>query len=92
MQVYKIEFSNQIATKLATKHKRGPQMADMTKDLGHLNGLARTLGIRPKCRQMATEDELAFVAEWMRLRTAAYLEEVAHDAQDGGARRAVPSN
>lgn len=48
-------------------------------DFGHLNGLARSLGIRPECRELATADEIAFCAEWMRRRSAAYLEQCIHD-------------
>jgi hypothetical protein len=53
-------------------------MSDMTNDRGHLNGIAKSIGICPDCREKATEKELAFAAEWMRLRGAAYHEQVAH--------------
>lgn len=59
-------------------------MADMTKDLGHLNGIARSIGIRPECREMATDEELDFAAEWMRLRGNAYREQVEFDRRKNG--------
>lgn len=47
----------------------------MKADLGHLNGVAGSLGIRPPCRERATEEELALVRDWMRLRARAYIEQ-----------------
>ena len=62
-------------------------MSDMTNDRGHLNGIAKSIGICPDCREKATEKELAFAAEWMRLRGAAYHEQVAHDSRAAIAKR-----
>ena len=46
---------------------------------GHLNSIARNIGIRPDCRDTATDEELACAREWMRLRAAAYREQVEHN-------------
>ena len=54
-------------------------MVDMTQDKGHLNGLCRALGIRPECREKATDREIRFARIWMRLRAQAYREQVEHE-------------
>lgn len=57
-------------------------MTDMTKDRGHLNGLAGSLGVRPKCREIATAEELELAEKWMILRDNAYREECANDPEN----------
>jgi len=54
-------------------------MADMTKYKTHLNAIARSIGIRPGCRSQATEEEMAFAAEWMRRRASAVREQAASE-------------